>query len=324
MTKTERIITMMRFINNRQFFTLHNLCEAFSISRSTAIRDLAEIQSLGLPLVSSVGPDGGYAVMHNQLLQKSKLTSDELRALIISFLQATDEQLPYLKNPRELLEKLFSDAMPTEQDGLLRLQEVLLLDHSDLANMRQLPTVEIVPKMLTSLFKICMVDRQISVKYSDHHQQITLPACYVHYIFHEHGTWYADLLDEQKRCNQVLPVGSLLTLSTISSTQRLSEDDLQNLITETARTMNVQLELEGTAITNFHANHFFHDTCTFTDKNKQLAEVASYLDLTYPNRIQAFANWIIALGAGVTVKSAPPQLISCLSKTVNRLKKQYG
>ena len=59
MKKTERIYTMMRFMNNRSFFTLQDLMTTFDISRATAIRDVHEIEDLGLPLTATVGHDGG-------------------------------------------------------------------------------------------------------------------------------------------------------------------------------------------------------------------------------------------------------------------------
>lgn len=40
MKKVERINTIMRFINNRAHFTISEIMEKFSISRSTAIRDI--------------------------------------------------------------------------------------------------------------------------------------------------------------------------------------------------------------------------------------------------------------------------------------------
>lgn len=49
----------MRYINNRAHFTISEIMREFNISRSTAIRDIREIEAMGMPLVAEVGRDGG-------------------------------------------------------------------------------------------------------------------------------------------------------------------------------------------------------------------------------------------------------------------------
>lgn len=58
MKKVERINIIMRYINNRAHFTISEIMREFNISRSTAIRDIREIEAMGMPLVAEVGRDG--------------------------------------------------------------------------------------------------------------------------------------------------------------------------------------------------------------------------------------------------------------------------
>jgi predicted DNA-binding transcriptional regulator YafY len=44
MKKVERINIIMRYINNRARFTISEIMREFSISRSTAIRDIRELK----------------------------------------------------------------------------------------------------------------------------------------------------------------------------------------------------------------------------------------------------------------------------------------
>lgn len=82
MKKVERINTIMRYINNRSHFTISEIMQEFNISRSTAIRDIREIESMGMPLVAEVGRDGGYFVMHNAVLPDVHFTNNEVKALL--------------------------------------------------------------------------------------------------------------------------------------------------------------------------------------------------------------------------------------------------
>lgn len=80
--KVERINVIMRYINNRAQFTISEIMHEFNISRSTAIRDIREIEALGMPLVAEVGRDGGYFVMNNSVLPTVRFTDNEIKALL--------------------------------------------------------------------------------------------------------------------------------------------------------------------------------------------------------------------------------------------------
>ena len=86
MKKVERINTIMRYINNRSYFTISEIMREFNISRSTAIRDIREIEAMGMPLEAEVGRDGGYSVMNNSVLPSIHFTDNEVKALFIAFM----------------------------------------------------------------------------------------------------------------------------------------------------------------------------------------------------------------------------------------------
>ena len=114
MKKVERINTIMRYINNRSYFTISEIMREFSISRSTAIRDIREIEAMGMPLEAEVGRDGGYSVMNNSVLPSIHFTDNEVKALFIAFMASRNQQLPYLKSRHSLAEKILG-LMPESQ-----------------------------------------------------------------------------------------------------------------------------------------------------------------------------------------------------------------
>lgn len=59
---------MIRYINNRTRYTIKEIIQEFNISRSTAIRVIREIETMGVSLIAEVGRGGGYSVMHNSFL----------------------------------------------------------------------------------------------------------------------------------------------------------------------------------------------------------------------------------------------------------------
>lgn len=63
MNKSERIQRELFFVNSHKEFNLTDLMREFQISRSTAIRDLAELEQLGVPFYVENGRYGGYKVL---------------------------------------------------------------------------------------------------------------------------------------------------------------------------------------------------------------------------------------------------------------------
>ena len=58
----------MFYINEKKVFHLKELMETFAISKSTALRDIQELEALGVPLYVENGRYGGYQVLQNTLL----------------------------------------------------------------------------------------------------------------------------------------------------------------------------------------------------------------------------------------------------------------
>lgn len=118
----------MRYINNRSHFTISEIIQEFNISRSTAIRDIREIEAMGMPLIAEVGRAGGYFVMHNSILPVVRFTDNEVKALFIAFMATRNQQLPYLKSRQSLAEKLLGLISEIQQDDLVLLNQILLLE----------------------------------------------------------------------------------------------------------------------------------------------------------------------------------------------------
>lgn len=125
---------MMRYTNNRAYFTISEIMTEFTISRSTAIRDIREIEEMGLPLVAEVGRDGGYSVLRNSFLPSVHFTDDEVEELFIAFMATRNQQLPYLKSCQSLAEKLLGLLSENQQDDLVLLNQLLLFKSNSYTN----------------------------------------------------------------------------------------------------------------------------------------------------------------------------------------------
>lgn len=58
----QRRLAMMRLMDSRHKFTARELAERFEVSVRTIQRDLDALQTMGFPLYTEVGVNGGYRV----------------------------------------------------------------------------------------------------------------------------------------------------------------------------------------------------------------------------------------------------------------------
>ena len=125
---------MMRYMNNRSFFTITEIMKEFDISRSTAFRDIKEIESMGMPLISEVGRSGGFIVMNNSMLPPIQFTDDEVKALFIAFMASRNQQLPFLESRQSIAEKLLGLIPEHQQEVLVSLNDFLIFEGTNVQN----------------------------------------------------------------------------------------------------------------------------------------------------------------------------------------------
>lgn len=63
MKKSERLNDMIRYLNGREFFNLTDLMTTYSISKSTALRDVHSLEQLGMPIFAEHGRHGRYGIL---------------------------------------------------------------------------------------------------------------------------------------------------------------------------------------------------------------------------------------------------------------------
>ncbi|NLR10004.1 MULTISPECIES: YafY family protein [Lactobacillaceae] len=314
MNKTDRINTMMRYINNRQYFTIRELTTQFHVSRSTVIRDLNTIQELGMPLTASVGRDGGYAVLQNQLLPAVQFNSEELKALFVSFLATLNTQLPYLQNRNTLTEKLVAIASQTQQDDLLTLQELLVFDHTNPRNPKLTELADHAPALLKPLLNACLTTRQLTVATAE--RTLTI---WVRHVFSRQNNWYVDAWDLTHHQFVQLAIARLTRVTPIAKERALDPQAITLAIKHAQPQPNVQLRLNADAIQQFHQHPHPTAALQFRDAFQQTAVLDCFLEPTNAQQLADFGRWYLYLGAGARIIQAPAPLIAYLKESAQRL-----
>ncbi|MGM1049033.1 MAG: helix-turn-helix transcriptional regulator [Bacillota bacterium] len=126
MNKSERLNDMIRYLNSREFFNLHDLMDKYNISKSTALRDISSLEQLGMPIFAEHGRHGRYGILKNRLLSPIIFTIDEVYALYFAMLTLESYQsTPFHLSVTKLNEKFENCLSKNQIEQIHNMKKVL-------------------------------------------------------------------------------------------------------------------------------------------------------------------------------------------------------
>lgn len=132
MKKSERINQMLRFINQKQHFTLQDLMHEFQISKRTALRDIVSLEEIGAPIYAKYGRYGGYHLLNPMQLPPISFNNQEIHALYFA-MQALRSftNLPFQVSFRSIHEKFISALSENQRQDIVRIQNRVSFRHTE-------------------------------------------------------------------------------------------------------------------------------------------------------------------------------------------------
>ncbi|MED3779867.1 MULTISPECIES: helix-turn-helix transcriptional regulator [Heyndrickxia] len=316
MKKVERINTIMRYINNRSRFTITEIMREFNISRSTAIRDIREIEAMGMPLVAEVGRDGGYFVMNNSVLPTVRFTDNEIKALFIAFMATRNLQLPYLKSRQSLAEKLLGLISENQQDELVLLNQLLLFEGTNPNNPDLLDLSDLPHPMLEKLIEILLLDSYLLVTIEEG-KIIKSYSIYLLHLYREKSLWLIegfDLKDEKRR---TIPVDNLTNVEPYYTKKKLSKKKILEKLRKQEEVINLVLELGPKAIAQFKKYHPLKVSISYTNPYQTTAILKTFINVNNSDELTEITNWLLFLGGDIEVKEMPQELRESLRERLH-------
>nr|WGD96964.1 HTH domain-containing protein [Bacillus safensis] len=314
MKKVERINTIMRYINNRAHFTISEIMREFHISRSTAIRDIREIEAMGMPLVAEVGRDGGYFVMNNSVLPTVRFTDNEIKALFIAFILFTrNQQLPYLKSRQSLAEKLLGLISETQQDDLVLLNRLLLFEGTNPNNPDLLDLTDLPHPMLEKLIQLIILDRYLLITMREEKVIKSYPI-YLLNLYREKSLWLIEGFDLKEEKKLIFPVDNLTDVEPCSTKKRLSRKKILEKLSKQEEVINLVLELGPKAIAQFKKYHPFKMSISYTNPYQTTAILKTFIDVNHSEEITEITNWLLFLGDDIKVREMPVEILESLQE----------
>ena len=313
MKKVERINTIMRYINNRSYFTISEIMQEFNISRSTAIRDIREIESMGMPLESEVGRDGGYAVMNNSVLPSIHFTDSEVKALFIAFMASRNQQLPYLKSRQSLAEKLLGLIPDYQQESLVLLNQILLFEGTNPSNPDLLDLTDLPHPMLEKLIQLLLMDNHLLLTIKEEKSIKAYPIFLLH-LYREKSIWQIEGFDLKEEKKRVFPVDNLTNVEPYHPNKRVTKKKVLEKLSKQKEEINLVIELGPNAIAQFKKYHPFKFSISYTNPYQATAILKAFINVTMPEELTDIINWLLFLGEDIKFKEVPEEVLNGLQE----------
>ncbi|PFR96319.1 transcriptional regulator [Bacillus cereus] len=313
MKKVERINTIMRYINNRSHFTISEIIREFNISRSTAVRDIREIEAMGMPLVAEVGRAGGYCVMHNSILPVVRFTDNEVKALFIAFMATRNQQLPYLKSRQSLAEKLLGLISETQQDDLVLLNQLLLFEGTNPHNPDLLELSDLPHPMLEKLIQILLLDRHLLITVKEE-EEIQYYPIYLLHLYKEKSHWIIEGFDLKEEKKLLFPVDDLINIEPYTTKKRLNKKKILEKLSKKDEAINLVFELGPKAIAQFKKYHPFKVSISYTNPYQSTAILKTFINVNNSDEVTEITNWLLFLGQDITIREMPKEVLNDLQK----------
>ncbi|HHT7081644.1 MULTISPECIES: helix-turn-helix transcriptional regulator [Bacillus cereus group] len=313
MKKVERINTIMRYINNRSHFTISEIIREFNISRSTAIRDIREIEAMGMPLVAEVGRTGGYFVMHNSILPVVRFTDNEVKALFIAFMATRNQQLPYLKSRQSLAEKLLGLISETQQDDIVLLNQLLLFEGTNPHNPDLLELSDLPHPMLEKLIQMLLLDRHLLITIKEE-KEIKSYSIYLLHLYQEKSQWIIEGFDLKEEKKRMFPVDHLIHIEPYTTKKKLNKKKILEKLSKKDEAINLVLELGPKAIAQFKKYHPFKISISYTNPYQSTAILKTFINVNNSDEVTEIANWLLFLGKDITIREMPEEVLKDLQE----------
>lgn len=315
MKKVERINIIMRYINNRSYFTISEIMREFNISRSTAIRDIREIEAMGMPLEAEVGRNGGYSVMNNSFLPSIHFTNNEVKALFIAFMATRNQQLPYLKSRHSLAEKLLSLIPEHHQETLVLLNQILLFEGTNPHNPDLLDLSDLPHPILENLIQQLLLDSHLILTIKEGKEIKSYPIYLLH-LYREKSLWKIEGFDLKEEKKRIFPVDNLTDVKPYPTKKRVNRQKVFEKLSKQEEEINLVIELGPKAIAQFKKYHPFKYSISFTNPYQATAVLKTSVDINMSEELTDITNWLLFLGNDIKFKAVPEEVLESIRERV--------
>ncbi|MBY0191112.1 WYL domain-containing protein [Bacillus safensis] len=189
MKKSERLNQELIFLSDKHSFQLKDLQSEFVISKRTALRDIEELESMGLAFYVEPGRHGGYRLVNQSPLVPIYFNIEEVQAIFFA-LKALDlvSATPFKKSYSQIRQKLFA-TMSDERKQMLT-ETLDVIHYYNVAPVSEQNHLELILQAM-------MKDQIVKMTYTQYeNKRIRLQFLE---LFYRNGIWFSQAYDVQNK-----------------------------------------------------------------------------------------------------------------------------
>lgn len=204
MAKSKRLVELIMSVNSKKKFTVQELADEFGVSYRTILRDLGELEELGIPLYSEVGVGGGYRILNDRLLPPISFTESE--AISLFFIAESIKyynSLPFKNDSSSALKK-FYHYLPNEVKNTI--------DEIGKRLTFWVPTVSLSDEFLKSVLDSAIKQEVIKISY-DSENEVSEREIQPIGLYTARGIWYCPSFCFKSNCFRLFRVDRIKSFS---------------------------------------------------------------------------------------------------------------
>ncbi|RAU58397.1 helix-turn-helix transcriptional regulator [Bacillus safensis] len=189
MKKSERLNQELIFLSDKHSFQLKDLQSEFGISKRTALRDIEELESMGLAFYVEPGRHGGYRLVNQSPLVPIYFNIEEVQAIFFA-LKALDlvSATPFKKSYSQIRQKLFA-TMSDERKQMIT-ETLDVIHYYNVAPVSEQNHLELILQAM-------MKDQIVKMTYTQYeNKRIRLQFLE---LFYRNGIWFSQAYDVQNK-----------------------------------------------------------------------------------------------------------------------------
>lgn len=212
MNKSTRLNQELIFLNKRDHFQLNDLMKEFNISKRTALRDIEELETLGVPIYSEAGRHGGYHLLDTKLLPPLYFSYEEITSIFFALKALEKLYINPFQHPYTSITKKLMSNLTNEQQ--VAVKENLNVTHY--YNSSPLKPANFLPEILDSIIK----EKQAEITYFQNNIETVQVQFFD--LFYREGVWFSHAINLENnkwgiyRCDFISSFTIIKTQSTFT------------------------------------------------------------------------------------------------------------
>ncbi len=303
MKKGERLNLMLRFINQKQMFTLKDLMKKFQISKRTALRDIESLEEIGVPLYAEYGRYGGYRLLNSMTLPPISFTSHEVFALYFA-MQALKSfaSSPFQVSFSSINEKFINQVTPKQREQIESLHKRVAFFHTEQTHKCD---------YLEELLLAAVENMGLEIHYTTPRRS-TIRTIQPISIYAMRGYWYCQAYDLDKRAYRVFRCDRIQSLDVVGHEHNVDLKDItihnaHRLWSPTKHAIRFKCSITATGVEKFIQQQL--PSMELVEEDEEM-----YLSGTYePEEMDFIIPYLASFGKSIRIVE-PVSLKECLKK----------